>query len=154
MIFKFLFSAESPIGRFDASMLTDHQMMELFFTPEDTDTLQRYNALYFDFDDCGRDDACTWLGVTCSSKGHVVEIEWKERDVVVCGSIDFSKLPRCVKTVYLVAEALYGEVDTSVLPRSLESFKLQNCEFTGSLDMRILPPHLKSYMSKATLSQQ
>ena len=49
----FLFSADSTsIGRFDPSMLTDRELMQLFFTPDESDPQNYYR--YGDID-----DACT-----------------------------------------------------------------------------------------------
>ena len=140
MTITFLLSADNPIGRFDASMLTDHQMMELFFKPSDTDPRD-----YCRSNGCDQDDACTWKGVTCSPEGNVTEVAWCRREMQISGSINFVGIPRRTKTIDFVRQSLCGDVDTSVLPISLESFTLQNCNFTGSLDMQVLPPRLKYF---------
>ena len=141
MIFDLLLSAESPIGRFDASMLTDHQMMELFFIPDDTDPKE-----YCGSDGCDIDDSCTWRGITCSRNGSVLRIIWMAGDLKASGRIDFSIIPRKVTAITFSEQLkLSGEVKTSALPRYLKNFVLEDCRFTGSLDMCQLPPYLKSF---------
>ena len=54
----FIFTADnSPIGRFDHSMLSDQMLMELFYVPDDKE--KSHAAMKGQ-----EDDACTWRNIT------------------------------------------------------------------------------------------
>ena len=137
-MFQIHIAIDSHIGRFDASMLTQQQLMELFFTPDESDP-QEYAEPRF------LDDACSWKGVVCGAGGLVEEIEWVSYMLQIVGTIDFSKMPRSMVDINFFEVPLFGEVDTGALPDSLTSICLQDCKFTGSLNMSALPPKLVSF---------
>ena len=129
----FLLTIDSlPAGRIDPSMLTDHHLMELFFTPDDPeDARSRLSG--------DPDDACTWLEVACDDEGNVGEIDWPWRFVQLSGSINFQMLPRRLKLLNLSYQELVGEIDLQALPDTMEELYLRSCHFTGTLDFGNLP---------------
>ena len=135
----FLFTIDTTIaGRCDSSMLTQQQMVELFFTPDDPDKSRK--DLKGD-----PDDACTWEGIECTASGNIHRIEWCSWALQLKGSIDFKMFPLHVDFINLYDQGLYGEVDTIALPDSLEELCLQNCLFTGTLDLGSLPPRMRCF---------
>ena len=126
------------IGRFNPTMLTDHQMMEMFFTPHEMDTGEYYAS-------ADRDDACTWKGVTCGASNTIRAIVRLSDHLRIMGTIDFKMIPLSVEELFFADSALFGEVDTSALPVTLTEIALHDCKFSGSLEMRALPPNLKGF---------
>ena len=128
----------SHLGRFDAHMLTEQQMLELFFTPineEDARADLRGDA----------DDGCTWTGVTCTDSGSITKIEWCSWDVHLKGSIDFQRMPPHAKFINFYDVELTGEIDTTGLPDSLEEICLQDCAFSGTIDLGSLPRGMTAF---------
>ena len=134
-----LIAIDDHIGRFDPSMLTQQQMMELFFTPDESDPHEYAEPRFLD-------DACAWNGITCGAEGLVEEIEWVGWRSRIVGTIDFKRMPLSVLLINFFATSLCGEVDTSALPKSLTYLCLQDCKFTGSLHMSALPPRLDTFI--------
>ena len=136
---QFLLSADfSLTGRCDPSMLTQQQMVELFFTP--------------DFPQKSRedlkgdpDDACTWEGVECTDAGDIHRIQWQSWDVDLMGSIDFKMVPLTVEFINFYDQGLHGEIDTTAFPDSFRALFLQQCLFTGTIDLSRLPPRMCSF---------
>ena len=129
--------ADTPsIGRFEPSMVTDHQMMELFFTPDSHADARE--ALGGD-----EDDACSWNGVRCDIPNTITFIEWLPADLILCGSLDFHRFPSHLTVLNLYEQRIYGEVDLRGIPRTMERIWLNRCLFTGTLDLGSLPTGLK-----------
>ena len=138
-MFSLLTSADTHIGRFDPAMLNDHQLMELFFSPDDIDPGQYHQS-------GDQDDACSWRGVVCTEEKYVTHIDWSIVILAIMGTLDFTKMPRKVTYVNFFNERLFGEVDTSTLPHSLKYFCLMGCKFSGSVELRTLPPNIESFI--------
>ena len=138
MMFTLLTSADTHIGRFDPAMLTDQQLMELFFTPDD-----RRSQNYGEFAD--PDDVCSWDGVTCTNDGTVQNISWSSVFCRIIGTIDFLKMPQHMIELTFFDAELSGEINTSSLPQSLFRFCVRGCNFHGSLDVSQLPRGLCSF---------
>ena len=129
----FLLTVDShPSGRIDPSMLTDHQRMELFFTPDNPEVAR--SRLGGD-----PDDACTWIQVACDDEGSVGEIDWPARFIALFGSINFQMLPHRLELLNLSYQELVGEIDLLALPDTMKELYLRSCYFTGTLDLRNLP---------------
>ena len=128
----------SSLGRFDPAMLSDHNLMELFFTPENFDAARE--VLGGDPDDC-----CTWAEVTCSPEGQITKINWCSYNVgKFAGSFDFLKFPKHMVNFNLYDEPFVGEVDFTALPETLLDVGLQRCAFSGTVDLGALPPDLRN----------
>ena len=139
-MFTLLISADNHTGRFDPAMLDDHQLMELFFTPDEADPGEYHQS-------GDRDDACSWKGVKCTeASNHVTEINWASYVLVITGTLDFKKMPRKVTDVNFSYQRLFGEVDTSTLPHSLKYVCITDCKFSGKLELRTLPPNIESFV--------
>ena len=122
----------NALGRFDRSMLSDHQMMELLFTPGDAEVARESLG-------GSEDDACTWKGVHCNAAQRVEKILWSEVDVAVDGVIDFTMFPPGLRELHFYAQMLCGEVNLTSLPARMESLDVVYCLFTGTLDLGHLP---------------
>ena len=124
-------------GRVDSSMLTQQQMVELFFTPDDP--LEARENLKGD-----PDNACTWEGIECTESGNIHRIEWCSWAFQMKGSIDFKMVPLAVSCINFFDQGLYGEIDTTAFPDSFQELSLGNCLFTGTIDLSRLPPRMRS----------
>ena len=138
---RLFFTDIAGLGRMDQSALTDQQMMEMFFVPENPEDARE--AL------CGdEDDACTWNGVTCDESDQITEIQWHSMYIEpVQGSIDFPMMPRHLTWLNLYDHKLIGAVDTANLPEALEFFRIEECLFTGTLDLGSLPRNLGDFVA-------
>ena len=152
-MFSLLTSADTHIGRFDPTTLTDRQLMELFFTPDESDPGDYHQSGGEDeWSDLGfssdQDDACYWKGVTCTMDGTVLIIAWASYHFNIAGTLDFTKIPQEVKEINFYNLPLYGEVEICALPQSMKNVCLQDCKFSGSLDIRALPRQIESFIVK------
>ena len=127
----------ASIGRVDTAMLTQQQMMELFFTPVDYDTAREQLK-------GNEDDACSWKQVYCDDAKNITKMSWLSTYIRLEGSIDFSMLPTNLENLTMYNQRLVGEIDVRVLPENLEYFGVQMCGFTGTLDLGSLPRTLQS----------
>ena len=122
----------SAIGRVNPSLLSDHQLMELFFTPGNREE-SRQNL------GGDEDDACTWAGVRCDKAGCVDLINFDKLDMSLAGAIEFRMLPPAVTCARFNALPLSGTVDTTALPIPLEFLQARKCRFSGTLSLGNLP---------------
>ena len=99
MQIAFISADVSMIGRFDASMVPEQQILDLFFTPNDPKTARRYLG-------GDADDGCTWNGVHCSTAGEIKEIQlsW---DFELSGSIDFRRMPTHLELIHFCEIATF-----------------------------------------------
>ena len=124
----FALADTSTMGRVDASMLTQQQMMELFFTPSDYNTAREQLR-------GAEDDACSWTRVNCDDGKNITWIIWLVEGIVLAGSIDFSMPPLSLESLSIYRQKLIGEIDMCALPQKMEYFGVQECGFTGTLDL-------------------
>ena len=123
------------LGRFEKSMLSDQDRMDLFFTPEKPEEARR--ELSGD-----EADACSWTGISCD-QGSVTHIDWHRSDLEAVGSINFEMLPPKLSMLNFYSQELAGDMNVSFLPETLTVFCVQSCLFTGSLDFSTLPRGLE-----------
>ena len=138
MRLTFLCADFSMMGRFDPSMLTEQQMLELFFTPKDVNEARadlRGDA----------DDGCTWTGIYCNNHENITRIEWCSWDVRLIGSIDFQRIPPHTEFINLYNQALTGTMDATGFPDSLIEICLQECAFSGAIDLGHLPQGMRVF---------
>ena len=144
MQLTFLCADFSMLGRFDPSMLTEQQMLELFFTPQDENEARadlRGDA----------DDGCTWMGITCTyeyeetTKKSITGIDWCPWEVHLVGSIDFRRIPPHTEFISLNEQALSGTMDATGFPESLTQICLQKCAFSGTIDLGHLPEEMQVF---------
>ena len=127
-------------GRMHPFMLSDQQMMELFFTPDKPEIARA--RLGGD-----ADDACTWTNVQCE-EGRVTDISWNNKGskgVLLAGSIDMARLPRSLELFTLYQQPLQGEAHTTNLPETLYVFSICFCRISGTLDLGNLPAPMVNF---------
>ena len=131
---------DSPqIGRMHRDMLTEQQIFELFFTPDNYEDAQK--KLKGD-----ENDACTWTGIECDDDGKIRCLDWHDNALVLEGSINFAFFPPHTVQLSIIRQQLMGEVDLSHLSPSLVLFCLQSCAFSGTLNMEKLPRQLREFV--------
>ena len=136
---RFALSDAPALGRVDPSTLSDQQLMELFFTPDDYEKSRRELG--------GQEDnACTWERTDCNSDGRLTSISWHASLVKLKGIIAMAFLPPELKYFNLYHVALRGEVNTSALPVNLDVVCIENTELSGTLDMANLPRKLTEFV--------
>ena len=125
----------SCIGRFDPSMLSDHDRFELFLTLDNPDDVA---------DELLGDplDHCSWSGVTCED-GHIIKINWMYLFEEVKGEMNLSMLPSHVQSLVVDHEPIRGEADLTQLPDSMHTLSVIDCLMTGTLAFHTLPPKMK-----------
>ena len=136
---RFALSDILALGRVDPSTLSDQQLMELFFTPDDYEKSRREFG--------GQEDnACTWERTACDSDGRLTSICWEGADMTLKGIIEMALLPPELIFFNLINQALRGKVNTSNLPENLEFLCIENTELSGTLDMANLPRKLTEFV--------
>ena len=132
-----LIGAIDAAGRFNTSMLSDHQLMELLVTPDDV--AQARENLKGD-----EDDACSWKGITCNDENDcVTQISWHSSGLKVKGEMNFAMLPPKLTRLNLYHQPLRGSMDVSHLPEKLRILCVQSTGLTGSIDFGSLPRTLE-----------
>ena len=109
--------ADDGIGKFDRSMLSQQDLMELFIFG-----LNEPEKICGSLDD--PDDVCEWEGVTCNADGEVEEFVWKHYFEDGTGTIGFEFLPWSMKIVRMLYNALSGTIQLADLPGKMEAVNL------------------------------
>ena len=131
------FADIQSLGRFDTSMLTEAQRMELFFASSGFEEIHK--ALRG-----SEDDPCTWKKLTCDKDLSIIEIDWHSPFVSLSGSINLSFTPPKLQRLNIFNQKLTGEMDLGVLPDTMEYFCVESCQFFGTLNLEKLPASLES----------
>ena len=124
--------ADDGIGKFDRSMLSQQELMELFiFGLNEPDKI------------CGSrdnpDDVCYWKAVICNADGEVEHFWWANRDEDGTATVGFELLPCSMKTLRMWNNALSATIQLGNLPCKIEAVYLNDNQLTGSLDLDSLP---------------
>ena len=133
------FCDSTAAGRINTHMLTDQQLMELFFTPDNYEDARAILS-------GDENDACSWGGIECDVyDGYIKSVGWDRRNFVLHGSLNFPMFPRSMKFFDMSGQRLVGEVDLGHLPETLIFFRFHECAVTGTLDIEKLPRNLKGF---------
>ena len=128
-------SAPEIIGRFDRSLLTAQQCMEILVC----DFREHFTDVNGNFHDVKH-----WTGVECHEDSGVVSIEWGRNTSVVGKCIDLQWLPTTLEKFSFSSSDLDGTVNTHELPRGLKNLNLSHNCFKGGLDVSGLPPNTRT----------
>ena len=171
----FILCLDNHLGRFDPSMVSDQECMELLTgagqQPHDVPMRQQQPI----------QPVCEWQGVKCDADGHVTDINlythtWHlgtidlqhlppriERcDISLAtnysrlraeGTIETARLPAGLRVFHANGHRFCGTVDLSALPRGMTDFQMFLNELTGEIDLTGLPAKFDTLnLSKNKLS--
>ncbi|KNH04558.1 hypothetical protein XU18_4242 [Perkinsela sp. CCAP 1560/4] len=127
---------DDEIGRFDRSMLSQQDLMELFIFG-----LNEPEKICRNRDDPA--DVCEWKGVECNADGEVEGFQWFFKYDDGRGTLGFELLPWNMKTVKMYINALSGTIQLVDLPIKIEKLTLSYNNLTGSLDLDRLPATIR-----------
>ena len=126
---------DDGIGKFDRSMLSQQDLMELFIFG-----LNKPEKI------CGSRadpaDVCEWEGITCNDDGEVEKFHWGLKQEA--GTIGFEFLPWSMKTLRMFMNALSGTIQLADLPEKVDKLSLSCNQLTGSLDLDGLPATVRT----------
>ena len=129
------FADSTTAGRINTDMLSEQQVMELFFTPDNHEDAR-------DLLEGDEDDACSWTGIECDDDGRIFQIKWENTDNILHGSLNFSMFPHHTEYFGVEGQRLVGEIDVGHLSASLVFVGIHGTRITGTLDIEKLPREL------------
>ena len=134
--------ADDGIGKFDRSMLSQQDLMELFIFG-----LNKPENICGSLDD--PDDVCEWTGVKCNADKEVENFRWLMKRQEGTGTLSLAFLPYTMKKATMVDNALSGTIQLADLPESMEELLLIQNKLSGSFCLDSLPGAMrKLYLSK------
>ena len=141
----------SALGRFDPSLLTDQQRMEMLVTPIVDEKFSLLSEGYLLFKNSAGEflDIEKWRGVKCDDQGNVTSINWAMQNWA-CGEVSLDKLPPKLVSFdidkgVLKAWRVRGVINTALLPRGLETLIVGGQAFGGTVDLELLPPPMIAF---------
>ena len=133
----FFLSADTHLGRVDASSFSDQTLMETliagFFSME-KQKCQDSDGLFL--------DAREWSFVTCDADESVIAVKKSDG---MGGSASLSHMPAKVSVFQMKEGSQGGTLETALLPKCLECFDIQENNFHGSVEFKALPPELVDF---------
>ena len=133
-------TADTALGRFDPSMLSPQDAMELLAAGLDEES-----QLMFQDDTAAFLDLCNWLGVICKADHSAKRIEWHTRALrshKFFGTMNIALLPETVDSIRIIKHPVEGTIDAGTLPSALRHFDLSDCRFEGPVAFEAMPKSL------------
>ena len=139
MTIPFLLSADiANIGRFNVAMLSDHDLMGVFLSPDDYEAAREQLG-------GDEDDACTWKGISCDEDLNITSIDWHSSRIAMEGEVNLRALPPKLTKLNAYRQKLSGEVDITALPEDIIIVCVQSTKIHGTLDMGSLPQKIEQF---------
>ena len=156
--FQLLVAVDPSLGRVDYSLMSDQTLMEMLVEGFDDRTQKTYqddNGMYL--------DVCQWWCIKCDADESVIQIridstkasgllalcyvppKVKALDIrswgssKITGSVELSRLPDGMESLYLDYNQLTGSVDLTKVPWKMQMLLLTNNKLTGEIDLTQLP---------------
>ena len=142
----------SALGRFDPSLISDQDRMEMLVTPIEDDNVPLYeDESKLSFKDKNGDfrKVILWNGVECDTNGSVVKIDWSMKNWA-CGKVSLDLLPPKLITLDIrmglfSSWQVRGTISTFLLPRGLETLIISGQSFSGTIDLSALPSPMTTF---------
>ena len=139
---------DQSVGRFDPSMLSDQDIMEIVVSDL---IIPRSSKNVFYYANGNFREVTNWDRLTCNARAEVREIEW-ETQPWLSGSVSLDILPPKL-TILTMANSfapefhvgIDGTLNTWLLPRCLEVIDITKNQFHGTIDLRNIPPAMLTF---------
>ena len=148
------------LGRFDPSLMSDQERMEMLVTPVDgDDNSLKDDQSRLNFKDSDGDflKVHNWDGVRCDHNDRVVQIDWLLKKWV-SGTVSLDFLPPRLVNFditkgFFDSRKVTGTLSTALLPDSLSYFVIDGNNFDGTLDLSSLPSSMIIFRARSNCFQ-
>ena len=137
-----LLSDNSHLGRFNPTLLSDQQCLELLVS--EMETRASFQDDDGDFLECSK-----WRGLY-RANGHIRIIDWffenrycYLKPISPGGTIALEWIPQSVERFSVRHLQLNGSIETALLPRGIRRFNVESNQLTGPFDTAGLPPSIE-----------
>ena len=134
----FICTADTCLGRVDASSLSDQTRMELFISSYHPAKMRKF------LDDSDTFlDVCDWDYVGCTADGVVITVDWPRQ--FHCATVSLDLLPAQLLEFDIQQCETAGTLSVEKLPFTMESFEIGANRFYGGIDLTVLAPNIQDF---------